>query len=182
MTLYPDTSTDSRKEEILSRSPFTKAFLWEGVPYDTANWLANLTPEEQRLNGELVGILGERWEIICMNPLVITTVSTHIFDPKLPQEALYLVTKSLVEMGYEIENTEEVGLLLPQIIRQLGKIGAFNKEAIRFKSQTANTLVETLFGLLSVGVYFRGLGSGNNSDVPDVFKKFIESLGDWENG
>ncbi len=173
MSVFPDRNSDPKKEAILSRAPFTRAFLWSGCVEDMPTWQEKMMSASEPVEQELADKLGANWQKAAIAPLAIMTSATSVFEPTLPAEVQYMVVRSLVEIGFEIGDPRQAELLLPEIVRQFVQIDFFSAEAL---TRSQAMVVRTLTALLRAGAYLRTENFDRNFGVPDVFADFINSL------
>lgn len=158
--------TGPATENILARSPFTKAFLTREPDWDI--WGKKIIPLEIKVNRDLEKAVGKNWQHIGVGALAIVANNLNIFKDGLPPATKNSLVRSVVEMGYEIGNNEDSDALLAIIALRLKDMDLLNPDALAGETERLTT-VGLIQGLLKTGIYYRELSTyqlSSSSNTP----------------
>lgn len=165
-------------ESFLQQCPFLKSFLSEDVRTDEG-WQPEFANRMVSLHNEIQEKYGQdRYGLFFVTPLSLLLERTGIFSEHTDQIQQVVVTSTIISMGYEIgkADSEEAKIdtnLLGKITMRLDDLKVIQKSATENLESFLHTiaLVESV---LLIGVYLNSLDEPK-TEVPDVFKKFLES-------
>ena len=154
MTLYPDTSSDPKKEVILNKAPYTKTFIDSSGPTDPESWIKRLNQHAELINTDMERVLGKDWQTKILTPLFILAEKTQVFNPKYNFDVLSGNLKNLIKIGWEIGNFKDSEIILKDLVIQLQRIGLLNPNVIR-DFQSSENAVNIVQDLVESGVFLR---------------------------
>jgi hypothetical protein len=191
MSDNPEFGTNTQKEAILAKCPYTKILLDCYGPSDYERWSSQLGLAEIHINDQLTNLLGENYLDYCINPLVLYTHSMEVLHPQLQTHELFTTVKSIINMGFEVGNFRDCVTLVGDLTLQLESVKAIERTTVVTK-ESREKLDLTLCGLLNIGVHFRSLIKNDTPADPteetpsfsllrddprlDVWKNFLDTL------
>ena len=181
MAIFPDREPDLKKEEVLSRSPFTRAFIDVTLAEDLDAWTAALTSTREPLQDEVESRFGNHWESTHVLPLMILADKFRIYDPVLNDHADLRI--SLVENMFLVgfETGGDWGIFLEDVAAQLTLNDIFNS-ALTSTTEGALELTNVVSTIMETGGFLRRLSdSKGDGNTLDVFRMFINDMPESEN-
>lgn len=152
------------REEILNDSPFFNSFLKNSAT-DYMIWVAETSPSLTTVTNELNKYLNGGFEEKAVLPLLSEADSKNVFDKDCMDNKKRLATTSLLAIGFEVGNIEEIKLFSFEISDKLIKLGLFGKD-----KNLADKISSYIFAALYKGVSWK----------EGLIKQFSTSLGPFE--
>lgn len=162
------------KDEVLNDSPFLHAFINSGA-CDYMVWVSDITPKLQVLGRELNEYFSGRFDEIGLTPFLVNAQTLDIFDEEYSEEGQKLTTLSLLAIGYEVGNVEEVKLFTEEIIGKLTFLGPFGHDWLKDKVQT-DKIASFIVACVTMGVHWKETEDGLLSKIKTPFDDAVDKL------
>lgn len=187
-----DYQPSQEQEAILQRAPYLRAFIKQ-PPSIGEQWLDQLQPFREPLQRELVEKVGKNWWFTTLAPLTIMVKEQDVFDKlglhdstkrRLPDEMLPELVESLFLVGYEVGSRDAFSFI-DEIFEKLSRSGLFHRIPADQYEEYGKRVFNCVYGIIRAGTFFgENTGRLNKqvqevetpSSIPDVFKKFIDTL------
>ncbi|MBI2028368.1 MAG: hypothetical protein HYT07_02050 [Candidatus Levybacteria bacterium] len=141
----------NRKEQILESSPYLRRFLEidrlrnRG---DMVKWAEDLRELEEPILREIEARIGKNWEIILI-PLGLSAEVFGLFENDAQADDRYKITRSLVLIGHEVGNQENVKLILEDVMVKCSRAGIFNSKLRGDRNRRRNAIDSTYATILT---------------------------------
>jgi len=168
MSENPNSTPDTRKEEIIQKSPLLRAFLDPLVQTDPEMWANIVNSEFTKVNAELTKRFGDNHEIVGFMPLVAMGIAFDIFEPSISQDGRNGTICILAGLGYEIGDLDDIPRFFSNIVFQLGCAGILNPDP-----NEQATKIKCLWAAIYTGTKWK---KHINENVPPAFANFIHDL------
>lgn len=175
---FPDRDPILAREQILAFAPFTRTFLGANSPdQDLGTFFESLSKESIDADQRLEAKFGsDTLQNLIYAPQVVVLREQNFPSRGSGLEETSSIVKSLIRVGFELQNKENIDLMLVDIIKackNIGFIGTVNEEA--------ETIVDSVLGLLKVGAYLRlvpPIENGETVQDPNIFRNFVNGIDD----
>jgi hypothetical protein len=168
------------REILLANAPFTKHYLSSPTEDGIDKWNEKYYELDRELEESIYKKLGENWDMLAVMPLLIATDAKMVLDPKATTDQIFVQTKALVLMGYELEDGVEI--ILPEIGRVLAEDGVFNPKFT--KGKAVKKAVNYCDKATKVGAFLKKAVtrlSDEEDKKEDIYGSFLNNLESYKN-